>query len=80
MGKNSKQHKMRIADRSGDTTVTWDVDSKAQVQDAQKQFETLINKHYQAFAFRDGGNQGEVATTFDPEVKKYVIMPQAVGG
>jgi len=71
---------MRIADRSGDTTVKWAVDNKAQVQKAQKQFEELINQHYQAFAFKDGDNEGEVATTFDPEVKRYVIMPQAVGG
>ena len=78
--KQSNQHQMRIADRSGDTTVTWEVNKAEQVQKAQKQFETLINEHYQAFAFKDGDNQGEVATTFDPEVKRYVIMPQAVGG
>jgi len=75
-----KKHTMRIADRSGDTTVVWDVEDKVQVQKAQAQFEALINQHYQAFAFKDGGNQGEVANTFDPEVKRYAIMPQAVGG
>ena len=80
MKKNSNQHTMRIADRSGDTTVAWDVEDKVQVQKAQEQFEVLIQKGYQAFAFKDGGNQGEVARTFDPEVKKYTIMPQAVGG
>ena len=75
------QHTMRIADRSGDTTVTWDTDNEVQVKAAQDQFEALVNQGFQAFAFKDGGNAGEVATkTFDPEVKRYVVMPQAVGG
>ena len=72
---------MRIADRSGDTTVTWDVDNEVQVKNAQEQFEALVQQGYQAFAFKDGsGQHGEVATTFDPTVKRYAMMPQFVGG
>jgi len=76
----NEKHTMRIADSSGDTTLTWEVDNAAQVQAAQEQFEALVNKGHQAFAFPVAGQDGEVATTFDPAVEKYVIMPHAAGG
>lgn len=73
-------HKMRIADSTGDTTLTWEVDNAAQVQAAQEQFEALVNKGHQAFAFPVSGQEGVVAKTFDPAVEKYLIMPPAAGG
>ena len=75
------KHSMRIADLSGDTTITWETTQAEQVQRAQSQFEELVNqKHFQAFAFKQAGQDGEIAKTFDPQVHHYVIMPQAVGG
>lgn len=73
-------HIMRIADRSGDRVLTWDVDNRAQVAEAQRQFAELVGAGSQAFAFPVAGAPGEVAETFDPQVEKYVIMPQPAGG
>lgn len=74
------KHIMRIADSSGDTTVTWEIDKAEQVAEAQRQFEAMVNTGRQIFAFPVAGGPGEVAKTFDPKVEKYIIMPRAAGG
>lgn len=74
------KHVMRIADRTGDTVVEWEVDNKAQVQAAQEQFEALVKQGHQAYAFKVAGQDGEVATAFDPQAAEIIVMPRAVGG
>lgn len=77
---SGKIHTMRIADSSGDSTITWEVDNAAQVQAAQDQFEALVNKGHQAFAFPVTGQDGVMTKTFDPNVEKIIVMPPAAGG
>lgn len=75
-----KMHIMRIAGRNGDTSVTWDVDNRAQVAEAQRQFEELVNAGHQAFAWKVAGGEGEATKTFDPEAEKILVMPIPAGG
>ena len=74
------KHTMRIADRNGDTTVSWETTNQEQVAAAQQQFEALVKQGFTAYAFKNAGEAGEVTKTFNPEVERILVMPQVVGG
>lgn len=76
--------KLIILDSTGHTDVQWDVAVKSEVEEAQKQFEELVNGGSH-MAVRvsdvDGGKRGqELIDTFDPEAEEVVISPRLVGG
>lgn len=72
-------HQMKIMNRLGDATLTWNVDVQEQVEEAQRQFEELVNQGYLA-AKSLGGGQHEMITEFDPEATRILVMPPIVGG
>ena len=71
---------MRIIDEKGDTKVIWDPENKDEVQAAQNQFHTLIDKKFQAFKVKKTGGKGTKITEFDPDAGKIILSPPIVGG
>lgn len=73
------KHVIRIADHNGDTVVAYDPDVKSQVKAAQEQFEQLVREGHMAYEARGNGDN-VMATTFDPSVETYVVVPALRGG
>jgi hypothetical protein len=80
-------NQMLVMDRTGHTTVTWDVDDKVSVADAKDKFDEMVGRGYTAFAIRtieDDGitveEKGQRITTFDPKAGKIMLIPQLQGG
>ena len=71
--------KFRVLNRSGDTTLEWEVDNPASVEVVRKQFDSIIESGYMAVRI-DSPTEGEVIRTFDPEAKEIIATAPMVGG
>ncbi len=79
-------HVMNVMDHSGHTTVTWDPEDAASVEDARREFRRLVREGHQAFRMEAQGdnvvveNKGERMTEFDPAAGRIMMVPHRVGG
>lgn len=80
-------HTMKVMDPTGHTTVTWNPDVPASVEDARRKFNQLRSNGYAAFRMdvvSENGviveEKGELITTFDPAAGKLMMVPHMRGG
>lgn len=73
-------HTLHRIDATGDTRLTWQSSSGAEVDAARAMFDTLHSKGYRAHAVKPGGEPGEIIHRFDPSAESIVMVPQTVGG
>jgi hypothetical protein len=73
-------HVMAILDKTGDTRIIWDPDKPEEVASAQRTFDELKQKGYQAFSVNRKGDKDKVVRTFDKDAEKLILAPALVGG
>lgn len=78
---------MDIMDRTGHSTMTWNVNDPESVKDAEAKFGEMIGQGYTAFAMdvkSENGvkveEKGRRITKFDPAAGKIMLIPQLRGG
>lgn len=72
---------MATMDRTGDTKVIWDSKNADEVENAQKQFDTLVKvKKFAAFAVNKDGTKSEQIRAFDATLEKIIFVPPLAGG
>jgi len=71
---------LRILDNTGDTKVIWDKNNSDEVEAAEEQFETLIDKGFTAYKVKKDGKKGRKITSFDQDAGKIIMIPKIVGG
>jgi hypothetical protein len=70
---------LRVMDRSGDTTYTWDPSNPNSVAVAQATFDTFKSQGYRAARMESGGT-GEFIDEFDPNSGTVIVVPPMRGG
>lgn len=70
---------MRIINSTGDTKLTW-TKNKAEVKAVREAFGRLHDQGYSAYAFKEIGKPGELATEFDPNAQLIIMAPRMAGG
>lgn len=71
-------HLLRILDRTGDTSVTYDPRDERAVRDVEARFNDLMNREFVAF---DVSTQpGRILRTFDPAATEIIVSPRFAGG
>jgi len=72
---------MAILDRTGDTKLIWDCESKDEVDNARETFNRLRKKGYLAYkVVGKEGNKGEQIHEFDPDAERIILSPAMKGG
>lgn len=71
--------KLRVLNKSGDTTLEWDVEDAASVEVVKAQFNEIIKGGYMAFSVTSP-TSGEQIRTFDPEAEEIIMTAPMVGG
>lgn len=71
---------MAILDKTGDTKVIWDVENDDEVEAAREQFDTLLDKGFNAFKVKKDGGKGRKITRFNPDAGKIIMVPALQGG
>jgi hypothetical protein len=73
---------MRIIDRTGDSTVEWDLDDKATVERAEELFRQLIGQRQMAFGRPAGATveEAERLYAFAPESEEILWVRPIQGG
>jgi hypothetical protein len=73
-------HVMVKLDETGDTRIIWDPENEVETASAERTFDELKKKGYQAFSVKRNGDKDKVIRTFDPEAEKLILAPALVGG
>ena len=71
--------KLRIMNRTGDRTLTWDVSEKDAVKEAERIFREHQEAGATAFSVGSDGETGQI-TKFDPLAEQIVMVPRIAGG
>lgn len=71
---------LRCLSKVGDTKVIWDPENRDEVDAAEEQFNTLIEKGFKAFSVSKNGRKGKEIFDFDPDAGKIIMVPTIVGG
>jgi hypothetical protein len=71
---------LAILDNTGDTKVLWDTHNQDEIDAAEEQFDTLIDKGFTAYSVKKDGEKGRKITKFDPDAGKIIMVPRIVGG
>ena len=71
---------LSIIDNTGDTKVLWDKNNSDEVEAAEEQFDTLIDKGFMAYAVKKDGDKGKKITSFKSSAGKIIMVPPIVGG
>jgi len=71
---------LAIIDSTGDTKVMWDKSNDDEVEAAEEQFDSLIDKGFSAYKVKKDGEKGKKITSFDPNAGKIIMVPKIVGG
>ncbi len=70
-----------ILSGKGDTKIIWDSDNEAEVDNARRTFEDLVDgKKYAAFSVGKKGEKDEKIKKFDPDLEKIILIPPMAGG
>jgi hypothetical protein len=75
-----KMGEMRCMDKTGDTKVIWDPKNDDEVDAAEDQFNSLIDKGFTAYSVKKNGEKGKVIKEFDPDAGKIIMVPVVRGG
>lgn len=75
-----KMGELAIIDNTGDTKVIWDKTNEDEVEAAEEQFDSLIDKGFTAYKVKKDGGKGRKITKFDPSAGKIIMVPKIVGG
>lgn len=71
---------MIVLTSEGDTKYKWDTS----IEDEQNQAEIIFNEYkeqgFSIFRLSDGGERGEVLSSFDPDAQTLLFIPKLVGG
>lgn len=74
-------HELRIMSSEGDNRFKWDEVDTIECQEAQRQFEALVNeRRYRAFAVSKDRKTSKPITEFDPHAAYILMFPQISGG
>lgn len=65
--------------RAGDTKVIWDPKNLDEVEAAEAQFDSLMDKKFKAYRVEKDGSKGKEIKKFMPKVGKIIMVP-AIGG
>ena len=71
---------LRILGKEGDTKVIWDPKNDDEVEAAEEQFDSLVDKGFLAFKVKKDGSKGTQIKEFDPKAGKIILVPKIVGG
>ena len=71
---------LRIMGPEGDTKVIWDSENDDEVEAAEAQFDTLIDKGFLAYKVKKDGDKGSKIKKFDSEAGKIIMSPPMQGG
>ena len=71
---------LRIMGSEGDTKVIWDPKNEDEVEAAESQFDTLIEKGFQAYSVKKDGKKNKKIDEFDSKAGKIIMVPQIQGG
>ena len=71
---------LNIMSSDGDTKVIWDKDNEDEVEAAEEQFDTLINKGFRAYKVGKKGEATKEIKKFDPKLGKIILVPIIDGG
>lgn len=71
---------IRVLDKTGDTKVIWDKENEIEVEVAEDQFYSLLEKGFKAFKVKKDGTAGQSVKTFNSNEEKYIFVPALVGG
>jgi len=71
---------LAIIDGTGDTKVLWDKNNEDEVEAAEEQFDTLIEKGFTAYSVKKDGEKGKKITKFDSDAGKIIMVPKIIGG
>jgi len=71
---------LAIIDGTGDTKVLWDKNNEDEVEAAEEQFDTLIEKGFTAYSVKKDGEKGKKITKFDSDAGKIIMVPKLIGG
>lgn len=76
-----RDHLMEVMGPEGDTKTIWDPDKDAEVDNARRSYEDLVDKGYRAFyATGKDGAKGEPMDKFDPDAGRMILVPPMQGG
>lgn len=71
-------HTLRVLDRFGDSTVSYDPADPVAVRDVERRFSSLMERSFVAFDVST--HPGRIITTFDPEATEIIVAPRIAGG
>jgi len=71
---------MRTLCDKGDTKVIWDPKNEDEVEAAEEQFNTLMDKGFTAFSVKKDGKKHKRIDEFDPKAGKIIMVPRMAGG
>ncbi len=71
-------HVVRILDRTGDTTLTYDPADINAVREVEARFARLMDRNFTAFDVSE--HPGRIVTAFDPAATEIIISPRFAGG
>jgi hypothetical protein len=74
---------MKVMGREGDTKIIWDSDNDAECDNAEAQFDRLVNEEgFLAFEVTKTGrkDKNKQVRKFDPGMGKLILIPPAQGG
>lgn len=71
-------HVIRILDRTGDTTLSYDPTDRDTVRSVEERFSRLMAANFVAFDVSQ--HPGRILKTFDPNATEIIVTPQFAGG
>lgn len=71
---------MRTLAAQGDIKSIWDPKNDEECEAAEEQFDTLIEKGYNAFKVGRTGKKGVKIDEFDRDAGKIILVPPLAGG
>lgn len=71
---------MAILGKEGDTKVIWSPEDEDEVDAAETQFDSLLEKGFKAFNVSKDGSKGKEIKKFNPKAGKIIMVPALVGG
>lgn len=66
--------------RAGDTKILFDPKNEDEVEVAETQFYSLLERGFKAFKVKKSGDTGREVKKFNPKEGKYILVPEIGGG
>ena len=65
---------------AGDTKIVYDPKNDDEVEVAEQQFDSLLEKNFKAYKVKKNGDPGREVKTFKPGEGMYILVPPIAGG